>query len=52
MCIRDRARLWNNNPRKFTAEDMEQVYRNMAVKPGTKPVKEKKAPAKKAAGKK
>ena len=28
------ARLWNNNPRKFTPEDMEQVYRNMAVRPG------------------
>ncbi len=27
------ARLWNNNPRKFTPEDMEQVYRNMAVRP-------------------
>ena len=46
------ARLWNNNPRKFTAEDMKQVYRNMAVKPGAEPVKEKKAPAKKAAAKK
>ena len=30
------ARLWNNNPRKFTPEDMEQVYRNMAVRPGAK----------------
>ncbi len=30
------ARLWNNNPRKFTPEDMEQVYRNMAVRPSTK----------------
>ena len=29
------ARLWNNNPRKYTAEDMEQVYRNMAVRPGS-----------------
>ena len=28
------ARLWNNNPRKYTAEDMAQVYRNMAVRPG------------------
>ena len=46
------ARLWNNNQRKFTAEDMKQVYRNMAVKPGAEPVKEKKAPAKKAAAKK
>jgi alcohol dehydrogenase class IV len=27
------TRLWNNNPRKFTREDMEQVYRNMAVRP-------------------
>ena len=27
------ARLWNNNPRKYTPEDMEQVYRNMAVRP-------------------
>lgn len=27
------ARLWNNNPRKFTEADMEQVYRNMAVRP-------------------
>ena len=46
------ARLWNNNPRKFTAEDMAQVYRNMAVKPGTKPVAEKKPAAKKAPAKK
>lgn len=30
------ARLWANNPRKFTREDMEQVYRNMAVRPGSK----------------
>jgi len=30
------ARLWNNNPRKYTAEDMEQVYRNMAVRPGSR----------------
>ena len=30
------ARLWNNNPRKFTPEDMEQVYRNMAVRPGAR----------------
>ena len=30
------ARLWNNNPRKYTPEDMEQVYRNMAVRPGAK----------------
>jgi alcohol dehydrogenase class IV len=37
------ARLWNNNPRKFTPEDMEQVYRNMAVRPGSRPVVEKKA---------
>ena len=29
------VRLWNNNPRKFTPEDMEQVYRNMAVRPGS-----------------
>ena len=43
------VRLWNNNPRKFTPEDMEQVYRNMAVRPGSEPVKEKKAPAKMAA---
>jgi alcohol dehydrogenase class IV len=27
------ARLWNNNPRKYTPDDMEQVYRNMAVRP-------------------
>ena len=46
------ARLWANNPRKFSAEDIEQVYRNMAVKPGTEPVPEKKAPAKKGAAKK
>ncbi|HSL96354.1 MAG TPA: iron-containing alcohol dehydrogenase [Thermoleophilia bacterium] len=45
------ARLWNNNPRKFTPEDMEQVYRNMAVRPGSKPVKEKKPAAAKAAKK-
>ena len=31
---------------------MKQVYRNMAVKPGTEPIKEKKASAKKAAAKK
>jgi hypothetical protein len=31
---------------------MEQVYRNMAVRPGTEPVKEAKAPAKRAAAKK
>jgi len=30
------ARLWNNNPRKFTPEDMERVYRNMAVRPDAK----------------
>jgi alcohol dehydrogenase class IV len=30
------ARLWNNNPRKFTRDDMEQVYRNMAVRPGAR----------------
>ena len=30
------ARLWSNNPRKFTPEDMEQVYRNMAVRPGAR----------------
>lgn len=29
------GRLWANNPRKFTRKDMEQVYRNMAVRPGT-----------------
>ena len=39
------ARLWANNPRKFTPEDMAQVYRNMAVRPGFKPVKEKKPAA-------
>ncbi len=39
------ARLWNNNPRKFTPEDMEQVYRNMAVRPGSEPVDEKKPAA-------
>ncbi len=42
------ARLWNNNPRKFTPDDMAQIYHNMAVKPGTQPVKEKKPAAKKA----
>ena len=31
------ARPWNNNPRQFTAEDMEQVYRNMAVRPSRPP---------------
>ena len=30
------ARLWNNNPRKYTVEDMEQVYRNMAVRPAAR----------------
>ncbi len=39
------GRLWANNPRKFTAEDMAQVYRNMAVRPGSKPVKAKKTGA-------
>lgn len=29
------GRLWANNPRKFTREDMERVYRNMAVRPGS-----------------
>jgi alcohol dehydrogenase class IV len=29
------GRLWANNPRKFTKEDMERVYRNMAVRPGS-----------------
>lgn len=33
------GRLWANNPRKFTREDMEQVYRNMAVRPADKPFK-------------
>jgi alcohol dehydrogenase class IV len=46
------ARLWANNPRKFTAEDMAQVYHNMAVRPGTKPVAEKKPAAKKSPAKK
>ena len=41
------ARLWNNNPRKFTPDDMAQIYHTMAVKPGTEPVKEKKPAAKK-----
>ena len=36
------ARLWANHPRKFTPEDMEQVYRNMAVRPGSAPVKARK----------
>jgi len=40
------ARLWANNPRKFTPEDMERVYRNMALRPGSKPVRAKKAAAK------
>ena len=40
------ARLWANNPRKFTPEDMEQVYRNVAVRPGSKPVRAKTAAAK------
>jgi alcohol dehydrogenase class IV len=44
------ARLWANNPRKFTEDDMAQVYRDMAQRPGAKAVKEKK-PAKKAAAK-
>ena len=34
------ARLWNNNPRKYTPEDMEQVYRNMAVRPAQAEAKE------------
>ena len=42
------TRLWNNNPRKFTPHDMAQIYHNMAVKPGTEPVKEKKPAARKA----
>ena len=28
------GRLWANNPRKFTKQDMERVYRDMAVRPG------------------
>jgi alcohol dehydrogenase class IV len=41
------ARLWANNPRKFSPEDMAQLYHNMAVRPGSKAVRTKKAPAKK-----
>jgi alcohol dehydrogenase class IV len=40
------GRLWANNPRKFTADDMAQVYHNMAVRPGSKPVKAKRTAAK------
>ena len=28
------ARLWNNNPRKFTADDMAQVYTQHGRAPG------------------
>jgi len=41
------GRLWANNPRKFTAEDMAQIYHNMALRPGSKPVKATKPAAKK-----
>ena len=40
------GRLWANNPRKLTADDMVQIYQNCAVRPGSKPVKAKKAAAK------
>jgi len=39
------TRLLTNNPRKLTREDITQIYRNAAVRPGSKPIKEK-APAK------
>lgn len=32
------GRLWNNNPRKFTADDMSTVYHAMACRPGSEPV--------------
>ncbi len=34
------GRLWNNNPRKFTADDMAAVYHAMALRPGDEPVDE------------
>jgi len=45
------TRLLDNNPRKLTADDMTQIYTNMAVKPGSEPVKEKRVAAKKAPAK-
>jgi alcohol dehydrogenase class IV len=39
------TRLLINNPRKLTREDIAQIYRNAAVRPGSKPVKQK-TPAK------
>ena len=42
------TRLLDNNPRKLTRDDVVKIYQTMAVRPGSKPVKEKK-PAKAAA---
>jgi len=39
------TRLLTNNPRKLTRDDVVQIYRNAALRPGAKPVKEKKAAA-------
>jgi len=36
------TRLLTNNPRKLTRDDIVQIYRNMALRPGSKPVKETK----------
>jgi len=35
------VRLLNNNPRKLTRDDVVQIYRNCAVRPGAEPVKAK-----------
>jgi len=45
------TRLLNNNPRKLTRDDIVQIYKNCAVRPGSEPVKAKangKGPATKA----
>jgi len=31
------TRLLDNNPRKLTREDVVQIYKNMAVRPGSRP---------------
>jgi alcohol dehydrogenase class IV len=37
------TRLLANKPRKLTRDDIVQIYKNAALQPGAKPVKEKKA---------
>lgn len=43
------TRLLANNPRRLTRDDAVQIYRNAAVRPGSKPLKEKKAQTARAA---